>query len=150
MGLKDTFGKYKRGFQEMQKEARAKKNLAEAQRLQKLRERRLKEEAKAFRYKKMMEERTKIQKARATISKSRGQSGFVKAGNWLVGAGQTQKRAPVKRKKKPNIKYVIQGGKAYPVAISKATKKRTTKRKPKASRPSTMGNVVDDWNKLLR
>lgn len=147
MGFKKEWRTLKKGYAELQRKKREAQAMAEAKRLRQLKETRIRQEAQAWRHKKIMEEKKKIMKAKATIQKSRGQSGFVKAGNWFLGTGNK----PVVRKpsvKKTAPKYIIQGGVAYPVAGTKR-KRAPVKRKPKKqSYPND--DLISVYNNLVK
>jgi len=143
MGIKKEWKNLKKGYKELQRRSRKAQALAEAKNLQKARDERIRREAQALRAKKLMQERIRITKAKATIQKGRGQGGLSKGVEWFLGTGATQKRTPIKRAPiQRKNKYFVKGGVAYPVMQQK---NKTHRAKPKRKK-----SLMDEYNALLR
>jgi len=148
MGFKKEWKTLKDGYKTLQTKSRQNKTMAEVKSLQKARGERINKEAQAWRMKKLMQERTRIAKAKATIMKGKGQSGVSRATNWLFVGASPNKKAPVKRKRKsvqrsPQPQYVVQNGVAYPII-----RRKVVKTKPKAIQ-KPKANFYEEWKKPL-
>ena len=149
MGLKKEWKTLKKGYKTLQKRSRDAQAMAEAKKLQSLKAERIRHEEQATRMKEVMQERTKIAKAKATIKQGRGQSGISKTARWLFVDTASKRKAPIKRspsKKSPN--YIIKGGVTYPMARKKVVRSKIIRYKPKRSKPK--GSLMDEFNGLLR
>ena len=153
MGIKKEWKNLKKGYKTLQKKARENQAKMEEKNLQKLKDERKRQEVRASRVNKLMQERARINKAKATIRKSRGQSSFSKtargvskATNWLFVDATPNRKAPIKRSvSKGSPKYVVRGGVAYPMAKKKIIR---SKPKPKPKKPS-FETFYEDWKKPL-
>lgn len=149
MGFKQEIKTLKKGFQEMQRKARERKELADYKRLEKLKEYRERLDKEAERSSAIMSERAKIKSARATIMKAKAQTPSVS--KWLMGTGQYKtKKVPIRAIRKVAVKkphYIFQGGVAYPIARMKTKGKR--KAVKRIVKPRTL-SITEEWNNLLK